>query len=305
MKLFDKAFIESFAQPVDENVLNESVGVVCELLGQAVENISKSKVAVAKFYEILPDGELASGAISSTSSLDFLLVLNSPQLILNTQKLVDNKFKSFWIKLKAAWKRANTSRRQKKKLKKKKEKPSLEPTKYTLYNFSKDLVTQLAMNLSNLSIVTMSNIDITIEGEDLPFVVNVKVLIKTEKGFGYYDSNKNKIISFNYGHRNENINSSAKGLALTRIYNNLYYNLYKEAPSQIFIESLIFNMPEGIFAPDDIYEVFIKSINYLNNTNLTLFKSVIDKDVSLWKEPLNGIGIGYARQFVDKIIASL
>ena len=42
------------------------------------------------------------------------------------------------------------------------------------------------------------------------------------------------------------------------------------------MESLLYNLPNRIFNSDDIYEVFIESINYFNNANLAEFYSVLD-----------------------------
>ena len=75
-------------------------------------------------------------------------------------------------------------------------------------------------------------------------------------------------------------------MKMLKIMNALFRNSSRSyiLPNQIYIESLLYNTPDELFAGDDIYSIFIKIINYLNFSNVSQFKSILNPDITLEKE---------------------
>ena len=308
MGVFDKATIESFANEVDTEVVDTNFSKLEELLFNATDSIAKRNAVVGRDFKIIPVNEFANGAITPSSTLCVFLALNSPQLELNTTKLAKNKLKTIWNRVKSAWDRARLSKRKKKKLKKLQNVNSdlnLVRGKYNLSNFCYDLVNLISERITNLSIVSTNNCILEIVGDDFGFPVRIYPVISKGNYFLFYKKFENKFIKINFKNRfynmSEKFTDKEQGfLDLLRIYNMLYYNIYLESANQLFMESLLYNLPDVCFE-NDAYTNFINSINYFNNASWGEFVSILDKDVQLFKDKGIKVGLYQILDFIKNI----
>ena len=86
----------------------------------------------------------------------------------------------------------------------------------------------------------------------------------------------------------------------TRILNNLFYGIFNKVPNQIFIESLLFNVPENLYTTN-ISETTVNIINFLKNSTMQNFCSICDEKTKIFKETLNTIKPEIAFKFISSI----
>ncbi len=299
MAIFDKETIIGFTNNVSNEIILENYYRLVRILTSSMENISKKNAIVSSEIDVIPINEFTNGAITPISSLNVFLVIKSPQIELNTVKVVKNKFKSFWERLKLAWKRSRIKKKRKRRNKKIDENSTLSSQlkgKYDINDLCVDLVNNIANYITPLSLVSSTNAIISITGDDFSFPVNIYPAISKGSKYVVYDKILNKFFEYDFTERFQNYKAMIMGkedkvINLIKIYNMLYYNLYNKNLDQPFIESLIFNMPNEIFESDDIYEIFINSINFLNNARFKDFVSILDRSLNIFKD--NRLGLNY------------
>lgn len=292
MGVFDKGTILGFTENVSQDLIDENCSRLVQILTSSITDLSKKNAIISKDIQVVPINEFATGAITPISSLDVFLVIKSPQIELNTVKVVKNKFKSFWERLKFAWKKSRIKKKRKRRNKNITEQTTLNAQlkgKYDINDLCLDLVNTISNYITPLSIVSSTNAVVSITGDDFTFPVNVYPAIKKENTYSVYNKILNKFFEYNFTERFENLKEMASGkedkvLNLIKIYNMLYFNLYNKVLYQPFVESLIYNLPDNIFESDDIYEVFIRSINFLNNARWQDFVSILDKTKPMFKD---------------------
>ena len=292
MGVFDKGTILGFTENVSQDLIDENCSRLVQILTSSITDLSKKNAIISKDIQVVPINEFATGAITPISSLDVFLVIKSPQIELNTVKVVKNKFKSFWERLKFAWKKSRIKKKRKRRNKNITEQTTLNAQlkgKYDINDLCLDLVNNISNYITPLSIVSSTNAVVSITGDDFSFPVNVYPAIKKENTYSVYNKILNKFFEYNFTERFENLKEMASGkedkvLNLIKIYNMLYFNLYNKALYQPFVESLIYNLPDNIFESDDIYEIFIRSINFLNNARWQDFVSILDKTKPMFKD---------------------
>lgn len=294
MSIFDKNTIENFAQKASDEAVNNALSHLSCVLENALEEISKNNPYITKNYEILPINEFFSGAVLPTSKLQVFLVLESPQLELNTMSLIKNKWKSFCLRVKNAW----SSRKKKKKNKYLNTINSQElkikgKENYDFPAFSLDLVNSISHFITIENVVSVNNGIIEIIGGDLPYTINIFPVINKSGSYNFYSSSKNKFINIDFQHRFENVNKlldifGEKYLQLCQIFSGIYYNIYRQMPNAIFIESLVANLPNKIYdTPDDeIYGSFVFACNYLINTKASELFAITDPANKIYEEEL-------------------
>ena len=292
MAIFDKNTIIGFAENVDESVVNEDYSALIQILTNVMSDLSKKNAMINSDLEILPINEFSTGAITPISSLDVFLVLKSPQIELNTIKIVKNKFVSFWERLKLAWQKSKIKKKRKKRKKNMDEQSTLISQikgKYNINDFCIDLVNAISKYITPLNLVSSTNAIVSIKGDDFTYPINIYPAIKKGETYSVYDKILNKFFSYDFSQRWTNLQEKFNGIEnkavnIIKIYNMLYFNINNKNAYQPFIESLVYNMPLTVFDGDDCYQWFIKSINFLNNTNLTTFISVLDNKKLMFKD---------------------
>lgn len=253
MKIFDEGTIKSFAVSVDYEIIENALNNLNVIIDNALSDIKKNNAFLVGNCEILPINEFCNGAVSPNSTLDILLILTSSQLEFNTVKLNKNKFKNFWNKIKYAWKhRKDDSKRSRRKRRKQTEKIEIvfkDKSKYDMYQFKQDLLNSIVNYISPTTICSIESGVIKIYGESLPFKTRIFPVINKFGSYNYFLERKNKFINLDFKDRFKIIkemteNYGEKYLAILRIFNALYFNIYNISPNQIFIESLVFNLPK-------------------------------------------------------------
>lgn len=303
MKVFDEGTIKSFAVSVDYEIIENALNSLNIIIDNALSDIKKNNAFLVGNCEILPINEFYNGAVSPNSTLDVLLILTSSQLEFNTVKFNKNKFKNFWNKIKYAWKhrkddsrRSRRSRRRKQKQVKKIEIVLKDKTKYDMYEFKQDLLNSIVNYISPTTICSIESGVIKINGESLPFKTRIFPVINKFGSYNYFLERKNKFINLDFKDRFKIINEMTenygeKYLAILRIFNALYFNIYNTSPNQIFIESLIFNLPREAFLKKSDYETFVFAVNYFININLNNLKSCVDPTKKIYEDTLSGISL--------------
>ncbi|MDD4815785.1 MAG: hypothetical protein PHQ62_01425 [Clostridia bacterium] len=291
MIVFDKNTIESFAQKVDDEVIENSLSSLSIILNSAMSDIRKRNPYISENFEIFPVNEFYAGAVLPNSNIDVFLVLNSPQLEFNTVKLIKNKVGTFLSRLKISW---NNSKKKKKKDKYIKTfEPNQEQTKniYNIPTFEKDLVNAIANYITPLSVVSILNGIIQIKGEDLAFNVNIFPVINKYGSYNFYQYNKNKFLNIDYKYRFKHLDEMEEAYGekftdLLRIFNALYFNLYEHNANSVLVESLIFNLPEETFNKKTNYEMFVFAINFIANSKVSKFLSISNPEKNMLQDNL-------------------
>ena len=71
---------------------------------------------------------------------------------------------------------------------------------------------------------------------------------------------------------------------MLKILNYLMRETTKFPTNQIFLESLLYNCPDSFFKGDDIYNCFIKIINYLRFSDISHYKSVLNENKTIFND---------------------
>lgn len=309
MGVFDKQTIIGFTEPINYEIIEENYSRLLEILSSVMSDLSKRNAVINPDAEVLPINEFASGAITPISNLDVFLVIKSPQIELNTVKITKNKFRSFWERLKLAWKRSRIKKKRKRRNKKLNDQTTLTSQikgKYDINDLCLDLVNNISNYITPLTIVSLTNAIVNIIGDDFTFPVNIFPAIKKGNVYSVYNKILNKFYDYDFTQRFENLRRVAFGkeekvLNLIKIYNMLYFNLYNKHLYQPFVESLIYNLPENTFDSDDIYEIFIRSINFLNNARWQDCVSILDNTLPMFKDQRLNMNLYETLDFIKNV----
>ena len=273
-----------------ESVLSASI----ERLGLQIPYISLNNVVLQPFNEVL------SGAVTDNSTFYYLLGINNAQLELNTVKT-----NMFWHNLKKRLKIAWDSRKRRKKKKKKKDEKSLaekvdfDGSKYNLFNLTKDLFETIRLFLSQTSIISMDDNFLYIVGKD-DFGSNTQIKIEicfyNEDCFKFFEGKK-KLKQYNFSCRlkclsEKKLEAGDNFVKMLKIFNVLYHQANHEMPNAMFMESVLYNVPDKLYDEQNIYDVFIKIVNYLNLKSINNFNSVNDLKLKLYQDQM----LGYNQQ---------
>ena len=107
---------------------------------------------------------------------------------------------------------------------------------------------------------------------------NYKIFINRKKGF----------YKLNFAKRAEIVNQKMQDVgenfvSMLKILNTLFRTSSRSGlgPNQIFLESLLCGVPDEFYIGTDIYQVFLKIVNYLNLTDVGNFKSVLNPELTI------------------------
>ena len=296
MRGITRSLIESIAQSDYSEFAENTETKVNALVSLAVEDMQASIPFVSIQKCILqPVNETFNGAITAESEYIYFLGFNSPQIEINCLQYND-WWKKFKEQLVFAW---NSSKKKKKKKRRKKDQAEqpipqydFDTNKYNLDSLKDDLQKAFVKNLTTTSIVYNLSNCLRVIGRDefgpktqifiYPCLMdgagNFKFLISRKKGF----------YSINFDKRIELVNQKMSEVgynfvSMLKILNTLFRTSSKSssAPNQIFLESLLYNVPNELFEGEDIYNVFIKIVNYLNLTDVNNFKSILSPDKTI------------------------
>lgn len=309
--VFDKKYIEAFAQPLDNSQLEEFQNYVCNILNDCTYALQKNSVNISEFG-ILFVGDSVSGCEVQDSQMDIFMIIKSPKLEFSTVKIVNNWYKKFVKKLKYAWNhrkdKKKLSRRERRKRKKELEKPttSVIDEKYNIEDFTIDFMKKLTEYFLPTTFIRKNNFCLNIFGkDDLIMPVNVYLTLNNNNQIKLFDEKRYKFITIDFRQRYINIgkkidDTNSLFRDVLRIYNALYLNLMEEKPNMIMLESLLYNCPNNLFT-DDIYQSFLNTANYLFVTSIFQLKSICDENIKIVNESLCKNDLGQISKFLKLI----
>ena len=312
-KILEKRLIESliksenqtFTDTIEEKVVNLVANSVQEL-GARVPFVSLENVILQ------PVNETFNGTVSPVSKFIYFLGIDNPQMELNCLNY-SGSFKKFKQRFVQAW---NETKRKKKKRKKeleleekRHEYSEFEPEKYNLDAFKRDLQLAFVQNLSTTSIVFNISDRLVVQGKDefgsLAQIEIIPVIFDGEN-FKYFRGKKKGFININMKERTLNFNikyetAGENFFIMLKLFNNLFKNITRESVNQIFVESLLYNIPDEFYQGDDLYNIFINIVNYLNMTDISNFVSIENKSEKIFKSELTKNSIGLFNKFMRKL----
>ena len=314
MTLIDKSTIETFANFADVEKVDAALNGAGHILGEALADIGKVNPYVSPNFQILPVGEFFSGAVLPSSTIDFLLVVDNPQILLNTQNLFKSRWHTFWNRLKFAWK--NRKKRKKRKKKRDKQQKELEQqpytnpkNKYDIAALSRDLVKGIAKQITQEDIVQLSGGALVVQGENIPYKIRIFPVLSKDNKFLFYRPGMKKLFQFEIETYQKNITAflnegyAQEFLEQVQIFSGLYLHLMEKPPKSSYIESLVANLPHAAFQKD-VYENFVFAINYLTNTKLGNLFSIYNPQKKIFEDEICGVSAMEINTFFKKLCAN-
>lgn len=312
MNLLDRSVLQSFVDDIDDSTFEKAYDNIAGVLEDAIMEIKRRNPYISN-YSLLVANEVFTESQFCASSLDVFVVFDAIQIELNTQKNAKKKFvqtlKTYWQEFLNSFKLFGSKKKKRQKEIKRIEKKALSLSTYDVKMLYEDLVAQLSKLLYvNTSISIKNNNKISICGDE-EFGIEINVIpvfkIGDEEKYKLYNIKNNKEFIIDFRKRFENIElkneATLEGYATQiKIFNNLYWNVIGKKPNQIFIESLLCGCPNDLFLINDV-ETTINLVNYLKNNAMQNIKSICDKSVPLFNEPLNTTSFGTALKFVSNI----
>lgn len=276
MKKLDQATISEFANEQDISQLTSSYNQIYEIIESAIETVaSKNKLLIPlDKVELYPINSFANSSNTTVSELDFLLTIESPQLELNSQSLILSKWQKFKKDFSMAWRNRNTKRNKKKKRKLQKHNIGenyYENVPYNIMRVKSDIFEEIVNNVSNLTIVAnKQNYLRIVANQEFGLTFNLYIAIKSDNLIKFWIPQRNEFNILNLKELGEFVSKKtsiigANYLASFRIFNNLYYYIYKTQPPMLLIEYILSCIPDTLFKNNNQFDSFCQVINYLIN----------------------------------------
>lgn len=310
---YTKPTIDEFVKSASCKTFDNAYALAYQFLSNSMDDIMQKNSLISE-YKIYVANEMFSGCEFNSSSIDIFLEVRAVQLVLNfesnRQYVLKSNIKTFINRFSNNFKifnKKNVKQKKKEKTLKKQEEKLDKKVDYDILSFYKDLQIQLAKKAYKTTKILLDKNRITIIGKD-EFGVEVNiypVFASGDKELVLYNLNNKKETKIDFRQRFNNledINLKTKKLfkLQVRIFNNIFWNVFKLQPNQIFIESILFNVP-NVFYTNNIFETTLGIVNYLQNSTMQNFVSICDTSIKLFKEPLNGISFEMAHKFINSI----
>lgn len=310
MKQIDRAVIAEFAKQIDLTPFQNAYDLIVQHLDNAI-GIIKQRNPYVTDYKIYVANEVFSGTEFFASSIDLFVVFNAVQIELNYNDKPKNKFTNnvryFWREFKSYFNIFSSKKKKSEKLIKETEKRVLSLKDYSVEVLYNDLFVNLTKVLYKTSSIQLNGNKLVVVGnEEFGIDINIYPVFETSDGlykmYNIYSQN-NLIVDFKERFDNvyiKNIKTSEQFTNQIRIFNNLFWNILKQKPNQIFIESILFACPDDLFTNDRV-ETAINLLNYLKNSTMQNIASICDSSVKLFNDKLNSTSLDLAIKFVNNI----
>lgn len=292
-----RELINSIANQDNKKYLKNINKKVNEILALSIDNLS-NKVSYINLKNVVlqPVNELINNSFVDNSSCAYFLGIENAQLELNTSRKM-NFWRNFKERLKFAWANRKLFNRRKRKKRKKRfkteenvqSKVKFDPSKYSIYDLAEDFQYSLSNYLQDTTIITLSDNLIKIVGRE-DFGSNTDILIylvnSNDNVFKYYAGKRKSFIEIDISKRVEKINEKINSVGdnfikMLKVLNVLFYNINGFMPNQVYIESILYSCPNDLFDSIDIYNVYIKIMNYLSLKTVRNIKSINDENKTI------------------------
>ncbi len=293
----DKNFVESIAKNDNEKFFNNVNEKISLILSSAIDRLAKQVPYISLDNVTLqPFNEILSGAVTDNSTFHYLLGVENGQLELNTFKT--NMFwRNFKKRLKYAWE----NRRKRKPKKKKKEDATVsnidfDASKYNIFNLTDDLFESVRQFLSPTSIISQNDNILYIVGKE-DFGGNSKIRIdicfSDGENFKLFTGNKKNLLKYNFTCRVNCLQQKRREagpnfVKMLKIFNVFYFYTNHEQPNAMFLESVLYNIPDKLYEDRSIYNVFLKIVNYLTLKTINNFNSINDLGLKIYQDKMLG-----------------
>lgn len=291
--IIDKSLIESIVKNDNQSYYKKVNDRVSSILTNSIKRLSKQVPYISTENVVLqPYNEILSGAITDNSVFSYLLGVESAQLELNTRKI-----NTFWRNLKKRLKFAWANRRKRKSKKNKdvkQDKIDFNSGKYNIYSLTDDLFEAIVLNLCETSLISKDDNCLYIVGKD-DFGVNAKIKIEvclySNENFKFFINKKKGFKEYNLTCRlnclNEKILEAGPNFVnMLKIFNVLYFYVNQEHPNAMFLESILYNVPDKLYEDKSVYDTFLKVVNYLTLKSINNFKSINDISLKLYQDKM-------------------
>ncbi len=318
MKAISKGLVESLANANSMSFAMETERKVTNLVSFAADLLGSSMPFVSVDNCLLqPVNETFNGAVTPESKYIYFLAFNSPQIEVNCLQYNDS-WKKFKERVEFAWNSSKKPKRRKRKNKKKAAEAeenkiafSYDENKYNMDSLKDDLQKALVQNLTETSVVYNLEKALKIVGRD-DFGPKVQIYLYPclleGKNFKFFISRKKGFFTINFENREKLLNQKIDKVGnnfikILKVFNSLYNGMSRGSAglNQLFIESVLYNTPDELFEGDDIYEVLFKIVNFINLTDVSKFKSILNPNITIVQDRACKVG---GVQFL-KFLASL
>ena len=305
----DREYVEQLTTNVNVDAFAVSFDLIKERLNIAMNNLM-TKNAFITDYGIEIANEVLTGAETTYSTLDIYLELNAQLIEKNDIDTKKNSFKNWWARFFDEFKNNLKIFSRKKKSQKQMEKAEkkLDQTKlYTIKHLFRDIQIQLSKVHYNTARIQFFADKIQIlDKNDYACEINVYPIITNNSGIAKrYVIGKKEPQILDFKNRFKNIESlhditNEMSLIQLRLLNSIFYKIFKRSPNQVFVESLIFNVPFELYT-DDVYETAINIFNYFNNSTMQNYTSICDNNKKLFADDMNTETIDVAIKLIKNV----
>lgn len=294
-----KNLINSIASQNNEVYIEKTQSLVKEIVSASITNLTeKISYVTDKNVVLQPVNELLSGAFCDNSQFIYFLGIENAQLEINTSKSTDF-WRNFLQRFKTAWANRKKKKSRRKKKKKTEEKEIQNPqdmAKYSIYSLTADFQQALANQVSETTIIYLNSNQISIVGKD-DFGANTKIKIYlvnyNSEVFRYYAGKKKGFIDININNRCNALNlkiekTGEEFITILKIFNMLFYNSNNRLPNQVFMESILYSVPDELFKGEDIYGIFVKIVNFLSIKTIKNISSINNPAKTIFTDEICG-----------------
>lgn len=316
--IIDREMILDLAQGVDTQVADNAFYVLKEIFKKISEELSATNLLIKDgSVSIVKSFDFASDTATPTSNLDIFVAVKSAQIELNSIENLTGFKNALKRKILDAYERVRSKKksviRKRKREEKQKKKKGITETDliesklkpYSILSFKDDCFDKIIENVSPMTIVYNKKDRIQmLSNEELGININLYPVLLSRDQYKVWNHSKSKFETYNIKKPTSKIKEKNDDipddnvLKLIRIYKSLYYNIYN-SDNYRFIESMVVNLPDKVFNDNDIYEIFLKSINYILNTDVSKYKSIYDDTKTIYEE--DGISYFGMKQFLKEI----
>lgn len=304
-----KNIIEQFAHDVNQTAFENTIDIVVQRISLGMENLL-AKNAFITGYQIEIANEVLTGGETPYSNVELFLEIDAPLIEQNQVKMHGNKYKNwlrqFWKEFRQNFKIFSKKKKSKKAMENAEKK--LDQTKeYNISHLFKDIQIQIAKtHYKTASIQIYPNKILISDKTEYSSNIYVYPVFVHDKIIKQYNTQNSKVNIIDYKNRFDNIDDMNvltydMYTTLVRVLNTIFYSIFDRLPNQIFIESILYNVPVEFYT-DDIYETTINVFNYLKNCSLNDLVSVCDDGTKLFKDKLNSETLDILLKLIRSVI---
>lgn len=312
-----KSMIIEFSKEPNLAVLERAYYFLSEAVDCITEQLSEiNPIIRTDNVRLLVSDDYKTKTALPIGEASFILGIVSAQLELQTINELLKKKIGIWTRFKETFlkvrdRKGRKAERKRKKRERKQKRKGILPedllnqaqSVYTIESFKDEYFTYLPQYLGELTLVKNLNSRIEIlSREELGICVSLVPAIIADDELRFWNRKK-RVFEVERQDRamtrlfEKSSEIGPNFLSVVRIYKMIFYQLYASQNNQL-IESLVYDMPDDIFE-GEIYDVFLKTVNYLKFCNLGNIYSLTWERKKLFSLP--GQSVYECRKFLNQL----